>query len=127
MTYEQASFYVSNKSDAYIPSTKLDTRDGIKFAKRCGCVTILAHPCLLPKEIVNEIVTFGVEGIEVKYPSNQEGDEKYFRDLAKKHNLFISAGSDCHGDSTHAPIGTSTLDLEEFMPLAERIGFKYGD
>ena len=75
----------------------------------------------------NEIVTFGVEGIEVKYPSNQEGDEKYFRDLAKKHNLFISAGSDCHGDSTHAPIGTSTLDLEEFMPLAERIGFKYGD
>lgn len=127
LSLEQASYYVSNKSLAYIPSTKLSTKDGINFAKKCGCITILAHPCLLPKEIVDEVISFGVEGIEVKYPSNKDGDEQYFRNLAKKHNLLISAGSDCHGDSTHAPIGTSTLTLEEFMPLAERIGFRYGN
>lgn len=126
LSLKEASFYVSNKSLAYVPSTKLDTKTGIKFAKDCGCVTILAHPCLLPREMVLEIIQFGVEGIEVKYPSNQGDDEKYFRNLAKKYNLLVSAGSDCHGDSTHAPIGTSTLTLEEFIPLAERIGFNYG-
>lgn len=125
LSLEEVSYYVSNKSLAYIPSTKLGAKEGIMFAKKCGCVTILAHPCLLPKDIVNEVISFGVDGIEVKYPSNKENDEQYFKDLAKKHNLLISAGSDCHGDSTHAPIGTSTLTLEEFMPLAERIGFEY--
>lgn len=127
LSLEEASFFVSNKSAAYIPSTKLSAKDGIAFAKKCGCVTILAHPCLLPKDIVDEVISFGVEGIEVKYPSNGPNDEEYFRNLAKKHNLLISAGSDCHGDSTHAPIGTSTLTKDEFMPLAERIGFNYGN
>ena len=37
--------------------------------------------------------------------------------LEKRYNLFISAGSDCHGDSTHADIGSATLNKEEFEPI----------
>ena len=118
MTYDEASFYISNDSKAYIPSSKLSVKDGLKIAKDAGCLTILAHPCLLSKEAFDEIIGYGFDGIEVRYPSNKPGDEDKFKEYAKKYNLLISAGSDCHGDSTHADIGTSTLTYEEFLPIA---------
>ena len=36
----------------------------------------------------------------------------------------MSAGSDCHGDKSHADIGSATLNEEEFESIAEAIGFK---
>ncbi|MDE6406983.1 MAG: PHP domain-containing protein [Anaeroplasmataceae bacterium] len=123
----EAEIYIDNKSKAYIPSTKLSIKDGLKMVKEAGCFTILAHPCLLPKDIVEEIVSMGFDGIEVRYPKNQDGDEEYFKALALKHNLLISAGSDFHGDhgTKHAMIGTSTLTLEEFLPIKERLGLQW--
>ena len=123
----EAEIYVDKNSKAYISSTKLTVEEGLKMVKRVGCFTILAHPCLLPKSIVEEIVFLGFDGIEVRYPKNQEGDEAYFKELASKYNLLISAGSDFHGDhgTKHAMIGTSTLTQEEFLPIQERLGLKW--
>lgn len=119
----EAEKYIDNKSEAYIPSTKLPVCQGLDFVKNIGCLTILAHPCLLPKPIVEELVSFGFDGIEVRYPKNQDGDEAYFTNLARIHNLFISAGSDFHGDhgTKHAMMGTSTLRMEEAYPILERL------
>ncbi|MDE6661442.1 MAG: PHP domain-containing protein [Anaeroplasmataceae bacterium] len=123
----EAEVYIDTKSKAYIPSTKLSIVEGLQMVKKAGCITILAHPCLLPRAVVEEIISMGFDGIEVRYPKNQEGDEDYFKGLASKHNLFISAGSDFHGDhgTKHAMMGTSTLDLEEFKPILERLGLKW--
>ncbi|MCM1130512.1 MAG: PHP domain-containing protein [Roseburia sp.] len=119
----EAEIYVDHKSKAYIPSTKLSVQEGLAMVKKAGCLTILAHPCLLPKAIVEEIISMGFDGIEIRYPKNQEGDEEYFRRLALKYNLLISAGSDFHGDhgTKHAMIGASTLNEEEFRPIQERL------
>lgn len=123
LTQKEAEPYVDKTSKAYIPSTKLQTKDGVKFVKDLGCLTILAHPCLLPRNLVEEIVQFGVDGIEVNYPKNKDDDEVYFRKLAEKYHLFASAGSDFHGDSgtKHAMMGTSTLSEQEFLPIQERL------
>ncbi len=127
LTHKEAEKYINNDSKAYIPSTKLKTEDGIKFAKECGCLTILAHPCLLPREYVEEIVKFDLDGIETRYPKNQNDDELYLTALADKYNLIKSAGSDFHGDSgtKHAMIGTSTLDYDEFNIIKERLNLKW--
>lgn len=119
----EAEVYVDHKSKAYIPSTKLSVQEGLAMVKKAGCLTILAHPCLLPRSIVEEIISMGFDGIEIRYPKNQEGDEKYFKGLALKYNLLISAGSDFHGDhgTKHAMIGTATLNEEEFRPIQERL------
>ena len=127
ITPKEASFYVSKTSKAYLPSTEITTEEGIRLAKAANCIVILAHPCLLPRPIVEQIVQMGIDGLEVRYPDNREGDEAYFRHLAATHHLLCSAGSDCHGDSSHADIGSATLDETEFKPLSERIGFSYGD
>ncbi|MDE7263408.1 MAG: PHP domain-containing protein [Anaeroplasmataceae bacterium] len=124
---KEAEIYVANNSKAYIPSTKLSVEEGIHFVKQAGCLTILAHPCLLPREIVEEIINLGFDGIEVRYPKNKETDEMYFRSLAEKHHLLCSAGSDFHGDhgTKHAMLGTSTLTEQEFNPIRERLGLEW--
>ncbi len=127
MTQKEAEQYADTSSKAYIPSTKMSTAEGIAFAKSCGCLTILAHPCLLPKEDVEEIVKLCVEGIEVRYPKNKLGDEEFFSSLALKYHLYPSAGSDFHGDkgTKHAMIGTCTIEQDLLYPILERLGIQW--
>ncbi len=124
ISFEEAKKYCSKDSKAYIPSTKMSVSEGLDLAHQAGSIAIFAHPCLVKnRSIVEDLIKLGFDGIEVRYPSNKN-DESYFLNLAKKYNLFISAGSDCHGDNTHADIGTSTLNEEEFRPLAKALNFK---
>ena len=113
---EKASFMVSDNSPAYIPAGKTSTVDGLLFLKSLNAITILAHPTLI-KNYREEIMELGFDGIEARYPDNLEGEEEYFINYAKEHGMFISAGSDYHGDIKHAMIGTSTLNEEEFLPI----------
>lgn len=124
MTFDEARFYISHESKAYIPSTKISVPDGLKLARKANCVVILAHPCLIKHTDVEEILKFGFDGIEAKYPKNKENDYDRFLKLAKKYNLLISAGSDCHGDESHADIGTSTLNEDEFLPIKKALLLK---
>ena len=124
LSLEEASFYVSNDSKAYIPSTKMSVQDGISLARENNCFVILAHPCLIRhQENLREILDYGFDGIETRYPSIKNNEE-YFKKIALEYNLIPSAGSDCHGDSTHSDIGTATLNEMEFKPIADRIRFK---
>lgn len=122
MSQKDAGFYVSSKSKAYLPSTHLTVAEGLKLAKSVDALVILAHPCSLPEAYIEEILDYGFDGIEAIYPYNEPEDEQRFRRLAKQYHLFVSAGSDCHGDQTHAPIGTCTLDEKEYVMIKERLG-----
>lgn len=123
LSFEEAAFYISRESEAYIPTSKLETLDGLKLAREANTIAIFAHPCLVKREYIEEILTLNFDGIEVYYPANQSGDDVYFKEMAQRFNIVWSAGSDCHGDETHANIGTSCLTKTEFLPLANKIGF----
>ena len=131
LSQEEASKYISKDSKAYIPSTKLSVKDGLEIARKANCLCIFAHPCLIKnQDYVKEILDFGFDGIEVKYPL-PENDEMKYRKLAKEYGLFVSAGSDCHGDSTHIDksrahgvIGTRYLDEEEFSVIKKLLNME---
>lgn len=104
---------------AYVPSSKIHTRDGIKMIQNCGGIAVIAHPMEIKKSDVEEIIAFGVDGIEAVYAAHLEQEIKY-RELAKKHNLLITAGTDFHRfqDGKHGEIGDAYLtglDLEKFL------------
>ena len=75
ITQAEASKYVNNDSKAYIPSTKMSVEEGLKLAKEAGALTILAHPCLLPKEYVLEIIDKGFEGFHRNILSKEHSAE----------------------------------------------------
>ncbi|MCR5786434.1 MAG: PHP domain-containing protein [Acholeplasmatales bacterium] len=115
---KELSFMVSNDSPCFIPASKMTYKEGIKLLRSFGATIILAHPTLMTLEHVKEVLKEGVDGIEVKYPKNKEGEEELFRSLAKEYNLFVSAGSDFHGDfDKHAELGTCYLEGEELNNL----------
>ena len=121
MTREEAVPYISSKSKAYIPSTKMSVADGLKMLRETDSVVILAHPCLYTEEYLDDILSLGFDGMEVKYPS-PKNDEAKMRKYQEKYHILASAGSDCHGEGDgivgeHGDIGTSTLTEEEFLPI----------
>lgn len=119
ISHEEAHKMVSDNSPCYIPASKLDTISGLEMLRKMGAFTILAHPTLIKKELLNEIVSLGFDGIEARYPLNKDGEEQMFKEIALKNNLVISAGSDFHGDDKHAMIGTSYLNYDEFKIIKD--------
>lgn len=83
--------------------------DDVKKILASGGVLSWAHPIISPDKLNDDFITFlkfhGINGIEGNYQYMSfdqdyinEG-EKILAPLIKKHNLFITGGTDTHGDS----------------------------
>ncbi len=100
--------FIGNNCPAYVPSTKLSTIEGIKLLKEFNALVFLAHPILVKKTSINDLIKLGFDGIEAIYFRNTESDTIKLINLAKENNLYISCGSDCHGipkDKSHGNVG----------------------
>ena len=61
---------------------------------------VLAHPYILNNdELILEFIKSGLMGLEVYYPEHSQGTVNFYLDLARKHNLVVTGGSDCHGSA----------------------------
>ncbi len=108
--------FIGNNCPAYVPSTKLSTQDGIKLLKEFNALVFLAHPILVKKASVEELINLGFDGIEAIYYRNTESDTSNLLKLAKEKNLYISCGSDCHGipnDKSHGNVGDINIPKED--------------
>ncbi len=107
----------------YIPSTQLSTHKGISLIHESNGIAILAHPCLLKNNNVEDIIRMGVDGLEAVYPRKNNSEDVY-RGLAKKYNLLVTAGSDFHhlNDYGHGDVGECFIegkDVERFLQVLE--------
>lgn len=114
-------YMLGNGCKAYLPSTKMTTEFGIKLIQDNGGIAVIAHPCLLKKNNVYDIIKLGIDGIEGRYPSKYN-DETMYRRFAKNNKLLFTAGSDFHfvNDHGHGEVGQCTIDgsdLEKFLEV----------
>lgn len=108
--------FIGNNCPAYVPSTKLSTIDGIKLLKEFNALVFLAHPVLVKKTPVEDLLKLGFDGLEAIYYKNTKSDTNKFLNLAMKMNLYISCGSDCHGipsDLSHGNVGDVDIPQED--------------
>jgi len=90
--------YIGDKSPAYVLGFNLSPAEAINLIKEAGGVAVLAHPYMLHNdELINELVGWGLQGIEVYYPEHSQSMVNFYLDLAKKLNLLVTGGSDFHG------------------------------
>lgn len=112
--------YIGADSPAYVKRYKLTPHEGIEIIKKAGGVPVLAHPGLLhDNSLVSEIISLGVQGIEAYHINHTEQESEYFVKLAKKRNLLITAGSDCHGELINGEptVGSVTIDAQVVKEL----------
>lgn len=90
--------YIGFLKPCYVPYIKLNPREAIEILLKVGGVPVIAHPELMGHdEYIDEFVSYGLRGIEVYHTDHKPHVNKKYEELAKRHNLVITGGSDCHG------------------------------
>lgn len=116
-TFDEAfDKYIGDDSKAYVPYDVISLEDMIKLLKDNNALVVLAHPVLIKKFNYEEILNFGFDGIEAYHPSIYYNGKIIKQ--AKEHNLFITGGSDYHGEITEYAFNEAYIegnDLEIFL------------
>jgi len=96
--YEAFQKYIGDKGPAYVCGFRFSPKDAIDFIKAAGGVSVLAHPYILNNDqLIYEFIKLGLGGLEAYYPEHSQGTTNFYLEIAKKHNLVVTGGSDCHG------------------------------
>jgi len=70
----------------------------MNILKESSGFAVLAHPGVYSNfELIDELCTMGLDGIEAYHPRHSPADQKASLDYAGEHRLFITGGSDFHG------------------------------
>ncbi|HHW02782.1 MAG TPA: PHP domain-containing protein [Thermoanaerobacterales bacterium] len=99
---------------AYVPRYKITPFDAVDIIKLSNGIPVLAHPGLLgKKQIINELIDYGIMGIEVYHKDHNMEQVKYYMNIASEKKLLMTGGSDSHGET---PLLLGTLDIpREFV------------
>ncbi|SDP02835.1 PHP domain-containing protein [Desulforhopalus singaporensis] len=104
-TMEQAfTELLGQHGRAYVSRFIYQFPEASGFIKNAGGLTVLAHPYNLVQQhvevnrLLQELADLGLDGIEVYYPSHPRKFKKELRKIAAQRSLFVTGGSDYHGD-----------------------------
>ncbi len=97
--------YLGRGKPAYVEKTVIPVQTALDVIHAAGGVAVLAHPGLIEiknamtfETFIQELISLGLDGIEVFYPDHTHSQTSYFEDTAKKFNLLVTGGTDFHGD-----------------------------
>jgi 3',5'-nucleoside bisphosphate phosphatase len=72
------------------------------------------------------MIVFGLDGIEVFHPDNDEAQRETYSKWAEEFGLIVTGGSDFHGwrgeEPFHAMLGSHTVSVEAVEKMREIAG-----
>ena len=103
----------------YVPSAGVTVFEAIKQIKQAGGLAVLAHPGLT-QEVWNfpAWVEAGLDGLEIFYPSHSYTLKQELLKIARKYDLFVTAGSDYHGPNAGR---ITSLGMNISAPHSDRL------
>ena len=76
----------------------VDAKDAVRAIKDDGGLAVLAHPGQLNSyDLIPELVSNGLDGIEVNHISHNDEDVKKVIEFSQIYGLILTGGSDFHG------------------------------
>jgi predicted metal-dependent phosphoesterase TrpH len=121
--------FLAKGAAAYIEKKRLSPADSIALIHKARGVAVLAHPYQLKLSsleelnlLVKELAAMGLDGIEAIYSRHSLEQRDMYAEMAERHNLLITGGSDYHG--TYKPdirIIEGLGDLQVPYSLLEKI------
>ncbi len=116
--------YIDDYKEAFSPGRFLESpearavrkepfssREAIELIRKAGGTAVLAHPIQARgvgepgseefydniEDIIMQLMSFGLEGLECYHPDQDRLQSLRFADMANRHGLWITRGSDFHG------------------------------
>lgn len=96
---------------AWVPKAKMSALEAIQLVHQAGGLAVMAHPGLnRTDDIIPALVEAGLDGIECFHTKHTTRLVERYLEIADRHRLLVTGGSDCHGMSKGQPlIGTIKL------------------
>ncbi|MBQ9832979.1 MAG: PHP domain-containing protein [Clostridia bacterium] len=94
--------YLAKGKAGYVFVERTDKRSAIETIHEAGGIAVLAHPCKLKcdyRALIHTLADYGLDALEVYYPTADDGQIYEFLSLAKQYSLLVSSGSDYHGQN----------------------------
>ncbi len=117
----------------YVPRSHISAKDAITLLHNCGGVAVWSHPALRFREdyealekFLQELATWGIDGLEVFNPSHTEDDAEFIQGMAIKYRLLRTAGSDFHAKN-ESPLNAGGLRPAQTVGDYETFGFSTED
>jgi len=114
--------FLAKGQQGYVDKERLAPAAAFELARASGGVAVLAHPLSLglpPAELdraVGDWAALGLGGVEAVYSRYSPEDRAELAELARRHGLAVTGGSDHHG--TYKPdlsvgVGRGDLDVPD--------------
>jgi len=116
---------------AYVDKYRVECSQAIATIRGAGGIPVLAHPGLLEfegdkqlDELIGQLKRIGIQGVEVFYSGHSTDQTRLFSELAQRHDLLMTGGTDFHG-SIHPDIqmgsgkGKLSISYELFQKLLD--------
>ena len=104
--------YLGKGKPAYAVGRKTTPEEAIQVIKKAKGIPILAHPYQMNFPSIEEtlkkvesLVEIGLQGVEAIYPEHTQEQTYELIRFACMHNLYVTAGSDFHGNNKVNKLG----------------------
>lgn len=123
--------YLSPGLPGYVEKQGFSPKQVIEMILDAKGIPVLAHPKYLKisteelEQLIIELKSYGLKGIEAIYSTYSDEEEVYYKNLAERHSLLITGGSDYHGANKpdiemgigHGELHIPTDLLQTFEPF----------
>ncbi len=118
-TWEEAfDKWLGKGAPGYMDKVRVSAADAIGMIHQAGGVAVLAHPVQLRLQddalagFLDDMASKKLDGIEVYHSDHGPREEAFYLELARRHGLKISGGSDYHGFA-NKPVGVGVPEVDE--------------
>ena len=97
--------FLKKSRPAWVPKYKISAVDAMELIHQADGLAVLAHPGLNHcDQIIPHLAGAGLDGLECFHTKHSGTQSEYYLALAKRLNLAVTGGSDCHGFSKGKPL-----------------------
>ncbi len=97
--------FIGRTGPCYVKRMIISPKEAIDMIRRVKGIPIFAHPGNMQHdEVIPELINYGLMGIEVLHIDHNSSTSSHYKQLAQKHALLQSGGSDCHGAGKGYPL-----------------------
>ncbi|MCX7875814.1 MAG: PHP domain-containing protein [Melioribacteraceae bacterium] len=89
--------YLGDYSPAYERKIHVSVQSALKLISEAGGLSFVAHPGYMKENILQKLIEYGIDGIEVVHPSHNENQIQFYRGIVNQYCLLETGGSDFHG------------------------------
>jgi len=121
--------YISRDGPAYAEREKITPAEAVAMILQTKGLPVLAHPLTTndPEAMIIELKKVGLVGIEAHYDGYSADEVNQLVDLANKHNLIATGGSDYHGlglsnETMLGGVDVPIESAEQLIALAKQRG-----